>query len=256
VHVAVLGLGEAGSVYARGLAARGVTVRAFDPAVAVAPAGVALADDAASAVRDSDVVASLVGASAAQEVARSVFGSMPTTAVFADMNTGAPAEKQRMAAGAATAGILFADVAIMAPVPRSAELTPLLASGPGAARLTALWGGLGIPITDAGPDAGDAAGLKLLRSVFMKGLAALLFESVTAAEQLRAGGWIRQELAGELGPHGAELIDRLISGTRQHAQRREHEMRDVQAFLASLDSPAWMTASTVRWLQAIAAGEV
>ncbi|BDZ46210.1 NAD(P)-dependent oxidoreductase [Naasia aerilata] len=256
MRVAVLGLGEAGSLYAQGFAARGATVIGFDPAVSVAPEGVGLAADAPSAVRDADVVASLVGASAAPAVARSVLAHLAPGAVFADMNTGSPEDKRRMAAEAEAAGVAFADVAIMAPVPRAAELTPLLVSGPGAARLRELWSGLGVPVTVAGPEAGDAAGLKLLRSIFMKGLAALIFESVTAAERLGSGEWIRDQIAGELGPDGAALVERLVSGTRQHAERREHEMRDVEGFLGSLDSPAWMTASTVRWLHAIASGEL
>lgn len=255
MRVAVLGLGEAGSLYATGLARRGVVVQGFDPAVATAPEGVSLAPDAASAVREADVVASVVGAAAAPAVARSVLDHLPERAVFADMNTGSPDEKRRIAAEAAEAGVLFADVAIMAPVPRAAELTPLLASGTGAQRLSDLWGGLGVPVTVAGPEAGDAAGLKLLRSIFMKGLAALVFESVTAAEHLGAGDWIRDEMAAELGPDGPALVERLLSGTRQHAERREHEMHDVKEFLDSLDSPSWMTSSTIRWLSAIASGE-
>lgn len=256
MRVGVLGLGEAGSLYAAGLRARGATVTAFDPAVSSPPDGVVLAPDAPSAVKDAEVVASLVGASAAPSVARSVFGSMTADSVYADMNTASPDDKRRLAEEATAAGVRFADVAVMAPVPRAAELTPLLTSGPGASRLTQLWSGLGIPITDVGTDPGSAAGLKLLRSVFMKGLAALVFESVTAAERVGAAEWIRTELAGELGPGGPELVERLLSGTRQHARRREHEMRDVQEFLSSLDSPAWMTASTIRWLGAIADGDV
>ena len=256
MRVAVLGLGEAGTLYARGLSSLGVSVLAFDPVVSDPPPGVSLAPDGPSAVRDADVVASLVGASAAPRVAASVLAHMPSGAVFADMNTAAPSDKQRMAAEAATAGVPFADVAIMAPVPRAGESTPLLASGTGAARLAELWGGLGIPITDVGTQAGDAAGRKLLRSIFMKGLAALVFESVTAADRLGAGEWIRAEMAGELGPGGAQLVERLISGTRQHAERRQHEMQDVEAFVSSLDAPTWMTAATLRWLTAIAADEV
>src|SRR4051794_16542209 len=95
----------------------------------------------------------------------------------------------------------------------------------------------------------------LLRSIFMKGLAALVFESVPAAERIGAGAWIRDELAGELGPGGPELVEGLLSGTRRHAERRQHEMQDVQAFLSTLHTPAWMTESTIRWLRAIAAGE-
>jgi 3-hydroxyisobutyrate dehydrogenase-like beta-hydroxyacid dehydrogenase len=254
MRVTVLGLGEAGSLYAAGLSARGAVVTGFDPYVTTAPDGVRLAADAGDAARDADIVVSLVGASAAPGVARSVLPAMTRDTVYADMNTAAPDEKRRLADEAAAAGVQFADVAIMAPVPRAAELTPLLVSGPGASTLAASWGDLGIPVTTVGPEAGAAAGLKLLRSVFMKGLAALVFESVTAGERVGAGEWIRQELAGELGPDGADLVERLISGTRQHAERREHEMQDVQSYLTSLGTPSWMTSATIEWLQAIAAG--
>jgi 3-hydroxyisobutyrate dehydrogenase-like beta-hydroxyacid dehydrogenase len=256
VRVAVLGLGEAGWLYAGGLAARGATVIAFDPAVSTAPAGVAVSSDAEEAVRAADVVASLVGASAAHAVGVAAFPAMRPAAVYADMNTAAPDDKRALAAEAAGADVLFADVAIMAPVPRAAELTPLLVSGSGAELLAAEWGPLGIPLTSAGPDAGTAAGLKLLRSVFMKGLAALVFESVSAADRLDAGDWIRAEIAAELGSEGSALVERLLTGTRQHAERRTHEMEDVAAFLATLGTPAWMTDSTLRWLRAIAADEI
>lgn len=256
MRVAVLGLGEAGSIYAAGLAARGAAVTAYDPTVPAPPPGVTRALDAPATVRDADVVASLVGASAAREVALSTLPAMREGAVYADMNTSRPDEKLALSADAGRSGVLFADIAIMAPVPRAAELTPLLVSGPGATRLAEQWGGLGVPITAVGPEAGTAAGLKLLRSVFMKGLAALVFESVTAAERMGAADWLRAEVAGELGPDGSELIERLLSGTRQHAQRREHEMEDVRAFLATLDTPSWMTGSTITWLRAIGAGEV
>ena len=255
MRLAVLGLGEAGGLYAAGLVARGHDVRAFDPVAPTAPEGVDRRDDARAAVAAAESVLSLVGAAAAERALGSVLGALPPSCLFADMSTGSPEQKRRLAASAAEAGTAFVDVAIMSPVPRAGLLTPVLASGDGGERFVAAVTGWGVPARFVGPDAGSAAALKLLRSVFMKGLAALVFESVTAAERIGAGSWIRTELAGELGPGGAELVERLLSGTRQHAERRKHEMQDVQAFLTSLDAPAWMTTSTIRWLQAIAAGE-
>ncbi|MCU1437594.1 MAG: phosphogluconate dehydrogenase [Naasia sp.] len=255
MRVAVLGLGEAGLLYAAGLADRGATVAAFDPVVENPPPGVVRAADPRAAVRGADVVASLVGASAAAAVARGVLPDLAAGTVYADMNTGSPEDKRALAAEATAAGALFADVAIMAPVPRKAELTPLLVSGPGAARLTELWGGLGLPVTPVGDEPGAAAGLKLVRSVFMKGLAAVVFESVQAGELLGAGDWVRAELAGELGPDGAQLVERLLTGTRQHAARREHEMQDARALLGELGAHSWMTDGTLSWLRAIAAAE-
>jgi hypothetical protein len=86
----------------------------------------------------------------------------------------------------------------------------------------------------------------------MKGLAGLVFESLTAAGQAGSADWMRAEMATELGPDGAALIDRLVTGTQQHAARRTHEMNDVLDYLHALGTPDWMTEGTVRWLEHIA----
>jgi 3-hydroxyisobutyrate dehydrogenase-like beta-hydroxyacid dehydrogenase len=177
---------------------------------------------------------------------------MQPDAVFADLNTVAPATKQQLAARAAARGIRFVDVAVLAPVPRARADTPLALSGSGASRLQPILASLGIPATDVGPEAGTAAGLKLLRSVFMKGLAALVFESVTAARAIGAEDWVIGQIASELGPAGHELVRRLLEGTPVHAVRREAEMRDALAFLESLDAAHPMTDGTIEWLHALA----
>lgn len=254
VQIAVLGLGEAGSVYAAGLAQRGARVVAADPVASDPPAGVRLAPGVAAAVTGAELVLSLVGAGAAATVLESALADLPAGAVYADMNTGGADAKQRFAALAADRGVLFADVAILAPVPRARLQTPLLVSGTGAAALCALLARFDIPVTDLGADAGLAASLKLLRSVFMKGLAGLVFEGLSAADRIGARDWLQSQIAAELGPDGEALVQRLLDGTVLHAGRRETEMRDALGYLQSLGASAWMTEGTVRWLQEIASG--
>jgi 3-hydroxyisobutyrate dehydrogenase-like beta-hydroxyacid dehydrogenase len=252
MRIAVLGLGEAGSIYARGLAERGAEVAAADPVVLDAPAGVTRRTSIGDAVDGADLVLSLVGATAADEVLAEALPRMTPTAVFADLNTGAPAHKRALAARAGAAGIPFADVAVMAPVPRAGLGTELFASGDGAGRAAEILVGYGLPLRVVGTDAGDAAGLKLVRSVFMKGLAGLVFESLAAAERIGAVAEVRGQIANELGPDGDALVQRLLDGTRMHAARRAHEMRDTLAFLGDLGTPAWMTEGTLAWLESLA----
>jgi len=256
MHIAVLGLGEAGRVYAADLAARGESVVAFDPIVPEPPSGVEKAAGVAEAVRGADLVLSLVGASAASSVLALALPELTGDTVYADMNTGGPEAKRGLAALAGDRGIPFVDVAILAPVPRARIGTSLLLSGSGASRLVAMLEPLQIPASDVGEEAGLAASLKLLRSVFMKGLAALVFESLTAADSVGAREWVRRQIASELGPDGDALVQRLIDGTTQHAVRREAEMRDTLEFLDSLASPAWMTTGSIQWLHTIAQGGV
>lgn len=255
MKITVLGLGEAGSLYARGLAEQGAEVTGFDPFTSPDLPGVELAPDLIDAVSASEVVLSLVGASAACEVVNRVVDAMAPSAVLADLNTAAPRLKQQLAARAHEGNVPFADVAVMAPVPRAGSKTPLLASGIGAKTLQKRLSEYGVPLEVVPGEAGTAAGRKLLRSVFMKGLAGLVFESVTAAERLDAGDWMQAQIAGELGPQGADMVERLITGTRLHAKRRSHEMMDAHAYLGELESPAWITEATLTWLQHLAADD-
>ncbi len=253
MHIAVLGLGEAGSIYAADLAVRGATVRGTDPHVSAALPGVTRAADIADAVRGADLVLSLVGADAAASVLDAAAWAMEPHGVFADMNTASPDDKRRLAASADARGVVLVDVAIMAPVPRARIETPLLLSGAGVERLAPLLARLGIPATPVGDQPGAAAQLKLLRSVFMKGLAAVVYESVEAADAVGAREWVIGQIAGELGPGGDEVVRHLIEGTAKHALRREAEMRETRDLLDSLGARRAMTDGTIEWLGALAA---
>jgi 3-hydroxyisobutyrate dehydrogenase-like beta-hydroxyacid dehydrogenase len=251
MRVAVLGLGEAGSIYAADLARLGLSVTAADPLVSAVPAGVLSADDAGAAVRGAALVLSLVGGRAADTALAEALPAMERTAIFADMNTAGPADKLRLAKCADEQGIGFVDVAVLAPVPRSRIGTPLALSGSAAGELHAILTGLGIPAAIVGDEAGEAAGLKLLRSVFMKGLAATVLESVTAARAVGAEEWIIDQIATELGPAGHSMVSRILEGTPVHAKRREAEMDDARLFLEALGVPHPMTDGTIQWLHSL-----
>ena len=251
--ITIIGLGEAGRLYAGGLRTAGAQVRGYDPYAAADLPGIDRVAALGEAVAGADLVLSLVGANAAETVAAEALPLMSPPAVFADLNTGSPDMKARIASRGAAHAIAVADVAVLAPVPRAAERTPLLASGPGAERFAALVSPLGVPVDTTAGQAGDAARLKLVRSVFMKGLAALVIETLGAARAAGAEDWMRGQLVGELGPDGDALVARLVEGTYAHAVRREHEVRDVLAMLDAAGQPADMTRGTLAWFERIVA---
>ena len=88
-----------------------------------------------------------------------------------------------------------------------------------------------MPVEVVGPQPGDAAGLKLLRSVFMKGIAAAALESLAAAEAAGVDERVRADIASVL---GEPLLDRLLTGSRAHAARRVDEMRAAGAYVEQL----------------------
>jgi 3-hydroxyisobutyrate dehydrogenase-like beta-hydroxyacid dehydrogenase len=106
-----------------------------------------------------------------------------------------------------------------------------------------------VPIDIVAGEVGEAARLKLLRSVFMKGLATLVIEGLEAARATGAEAWMRQQIAAELGPGGHTMIDHLLAGTYLHSERREHEVRDALATLEGVDAAADMTRATLAWFE-------
>jgi 3-hydroxyisobutyrate dehydrogenase-like beta-hydroxyacid dehydrogenase len=222
--VAVLGLGEAGSRLAADLAAAGVEVRGYDPAREGAT-------DPETAVAGADVVLSVNNAAVALGAATAALPALRPGAVYADLNTAAPELKRELATLMTGAGALFADVALLGPVPARGLGTPALASGNGARAFADVFEPLGMPMEVVSAEAGDAATMKLLRSVFMKGIAAAAIESLEGAEAAGHAEWLRRELAAVL---GEPMLERLLEGSRAHAARRTDEMEAACALLRSL----------------------
>ncbi|GAA1320969.1 hypothetical protein GCM10020360_25830 [Nonlabens tegetincola] len=245
--VAMLGLGEAGAIYARGLRDAGYEVAGYDPFTTIDEPGIRQEKQLSAALEGAELVVSLVGARAASGVAGEAFARLTAGTVYADLNTGSPALKEQLEHEASARGVLLADVAVLAPVPRSGVRTPLMVSGPGAARFGELIQAAGTPVDVVGGKAGEAAGRKLLRSVFMKGLAAVVIESVGAAALAGAEAWLRDQIAAELAGDAHALIQRLIDGSSLHAARRAHEVADAKEYLEELGQPTWMSAATIQW---------
>ncbi|SEH03286.1 3-hydroxyisobutyrate dehydrogenase [Nonomuraea solani] len=237
MRCAVIGLGEAGGVYAAALAASGHEVLGHDPAGTATPEGVTRTATAREAVEGSAYVLVLTSASAAPAVAEQCRPHLAEGACYADFTTAAPAVMERL--GGTIAG--FADVAILGPVPLHGHLVPLLASGPGAEAIAGLLRPLGAPVEVLDGPPGSAMARKLLRSVFMKGLASVVCEAVSAGRAAGDERWIRDEVARQLAGDGQAVIDRFLTGTRTHAVRRAQEMRDTGAYLDDLGVPAEMT---------------
>jgi 3-hydroxyisobutyrate dehydrogenase-like beta-hydroxyacid dehydrogenase len=241
--IAVLGLGEAGSVIARDLAATGARVRGYDPAVTAAEPILDTASEA-EAAREAHLVLSVNSAKDAVDAFKAGLPGLRIDdnpgLLWADLNTASPSIKRRLAGIAAEAGVPFADVAMMAPVPGRGLRVPMLASGTGAARYAALLTPLGAVIEVLDGPAGFAASKKLLRSVFYKGMAASIVEALEAARAVGDEQWLRAHIAAELAGANASTLDRITDGTRRHAVRRTAEMEAAADMLTELGVPPLM----------------
>ena len=251
--VAVLGIGEAGSEIVDDLLRAGATVRAYDPAVA-APDGTVACRDEAEAAFGADVVLSVNSAEAAIDALKAGLATVRGTApVWADLNTAAPALKRELAAICEPAGVPFADVALMSPVPGKGLATPALVCGAGAARYARLLNPLGAKATVLDGPPGVAATRKLLRSVFYKGLAAAVVEALTAARMAGHEEWLRANIVEELVAADGASLARLEEGSRRHAVRRMVEMAAAADLLTELGVPPRIASAARDWLHQLAA---
>jgi 3-hydroxyisobutyrate dehydrogenase-like beta-hydroxyacid dehydrogenase len=245
--VAVLGLGEAGGEIALDLASAGCDVRAYDPAVDAASSLKSCRDEA-DAARGADVVLSVNSSTEAEAALTAGLAGCDDKTTWADLNTASPALEARLGDLADEAGVAFADVSLMAPVPGKGLRTPMLVSGTGAQRYEALLTGLGARVEVVEGPAGEAARRKLLRSVFFKGMAAAVVEAVQAAAVLGLEDWMRDLVATELEAADAAFAERLETGSVRHAVRRTEEMSAAVEMLGELGVPTRIARASRDWL--------
>jgi 3-hydroxyisobutyrate dehydrogenase-like beta-hydroxyacid dehydrogenase len=241
--IAVLGFGEAGSLLARDLVAAGATVRGYDPKVP-APAGVIGTGSDAEAVAGASLVLSVNSAGDAVAALEASLAALGPGAAWADLNTAAPAVKQRLAAIGEARGIPVTDIAMMAPVPGTGLRVPMLASGSSAEAVAKTLRAYGADIDVVAGPAGLAATRKLLRSVYYKGMSTSIVEALEAARAAGLEDWLTEHIAEDLASHDAATLARIVTGTRQHAVRRGHEMAAAAEMLTDLGvAPIMATAS-------------
>jgi 3-hydroxyisobutyrate dehydrogenase-like beta-hydroxyacid dehydrogenase len=252
IRVAVLGLGEAGSALAADLVAAGVDVHGFDPGDVATPPGVTRHPDAASAVGDVEVVIAVTASANAEAALLDALPAVAPGTVYADLSTGSPGSKRHLDELAAAAGVGFADVALMAPVPGRGLRTPAVASGPAAARFVEIIHPLGMPVEYDGDFTGNAATRKLLRSIVMKGLAGVLRESMEAAQRAGLADETWSNLVDQLTNADEVLLRRLAEARGSHALRRVEEMEAAEQLLVELGVEPTMTRATVASLRQLA----
>ena len=241
--LALIGFGEVGQTFAKGLMAKeGVQVAAydllFDKPVRIAQAqamGVRVAADAADASRDARVVISAVTAAAALEVAQAAARHLRPGQIFLDVNSASPGTKKAAAGQVGTSGADYVEGAVMAAVSGSGHKVPILAGGPAAETAAVILNGLGMNLTPVAKEYGRASATKLARSIVMKGLEAILVQSVAAA---RPWGVEREVLASLCDTHPGidwtQVAARCGERVAQHGIRRAQEMREASEMLAEL----------------------
>lgn len=238
-HICLLGFGEVGQALAADFQAVGITqLTAFDLlfkepesacARAARAANVRIEASAAEAVAAADLVVSAVTAAQDVAAARSVVGAMKAGAYFLDVNSVSPGVKLATAALIEGSGARYVEAAIMSPISPKGVGSPMLLGGKHAAAFLPLARRLGFSGAQVFSDQiGRASAAKMCRSVMIKGMEALLTESLLSARHYGVESTVLDSLRNLFpGTDWSMLARYMISRSLIHGRRRAEEMREV-----------------------------
>lgn len=245
MRVAFIGFGEVAAAFSAAIAARGAAIRGYDikPRASASPVTFLPLEDA---LRGASLVLSTVTTTVALEAARQCAPHLVAGQTYVDLNATDPDVKLAIERVIAPTGAAFVEGAILSAVGVAGAKAEILLGGPHARSAErVLAGELGLNARLYSETVGHASMFKMLRSVFSKGLEALLIEFLVAGERagIRADLW--REVAGLMANHPFEQT--AGNWVRSHATahaRRHQEVRQVANVLRGLGVDPVMTAAT------------
>lgn len=238
MKIAFIGFGEAARAFTDTLASEGGAkiIAAYDirqddgVASAATGRGLRFAPDVGTAVAGADWIVSAVTADRSLEAVESVSDHLQRGQLLIDINSVSPARKQQSAGLVTVRGADYLDMAVMAPVHPRGHATPVLLAGPTAENLRGDLDRLGFSFEIVGDAAGAATAIKMVRSMFVKGLEALTVETLMAAATAgcfdRVVGSLAETFPGLGWPDNARY---MFERTLRHGLRRAAEMRESAA---------------------------
>jgi len=264
-QVAIIGYGEAGSIFAKDLAKQGLNVSVFDILFnsrrrrqqmlkKARACGVTAARGLKDCLHKAELVISAVTASSALDVAKAAGSILNDDQLFLDINSVSPASKRKAARNVERGGARFVEAAVMSAVPKHRLQVPMLLGGPHALEAAECLQRIGINAKPFSDQLGVASAVKMCRSVIIKGLEALVIESLFAARMYGAEDEVLKSLAASFPVMGWEdhLPDYLISRAAEHGHRRAAEMREVAQTLKHVGIEPVMALATAERQQQLA----
>jgi 3-hydroxyisobutyrate dehydrogenase-like beta-hydroxyacid dehydrogenase len=256
-RVCLLGFGEVGQMLASNLSTRAARISVWDlkfadphsaPSRAASRLGVVPASDAAGAAHGADVIISAVTAAQIDSAVRSVAAHVARDAWYFDLNSTSPAAKAAAGQIAEAVGARFVEAAIMSPIAPRGAASPMLIGGVHAAQFQAVAMQLGFTATRVTPGKlGSASAAKMCRSVIVKGLEALVLESLLAARRHGVDDMVLDSL------HDLKIDDwrgsarYMASRAMLHGARRAEEMREVTRTVGEAGLMPHMSSACAIW---------
>ncbi len=261
VKLGFIGFGEVAFEMSKGFGTEGIKgIVAFDP-MADDPtygplvherakiADVTLLSAPADVIRAADVIIAATPGSKALQAAAAVRPFIGGSKIYADVSTSSPPIKQQIAELLKPTGAGFVDGGLMGALTIKQHKVPTLVSGSGTDRFIELMAPFHMSLQKVSDRAGDAIAIKLVRSVYMKGIASLQTEMLEAASMLKVEDKVLASISDMLDASSfVNTMNFLVTASAVHAERQAHEMSDCVAMLKDIGIDPIMTEATKQHL--------
>ena len=259
-NIGIVGYGEAGSAFARVLAGQGAVVWAFDKAWGESASGPQLKDHAgdhnirfcslADLLASADILLSTVTTDATLDAARACLANLRSHQYYCDLNSTAPAIKVELHSLIELSGAKFVEGAILGAIGVTGGHTKILLGGVHAEELSGTLNNFGLETSAYSKEIGKASTFKMLRSIFSKGMEALVIELLLAGRKAGLEDDLWQEITALFSRNSFEDVagNWVCSHAVAH-ERRFHEMVQVADLLAQMKLDAIMTDATLAFFR-------
>lgn len=198
-------------------------------------AGVELTESLEEAVMKSKILFVAVPTDKAAQVSEDIKEYLSKDVLYIDVSASSPNTQKIIAKNIEEYTSLFVDASMLGPLIKYQHKVPMLISGKGADYFQEKMSKFGMNLTKVSESPGDASAIKLIRSIFMKGLATISLETFDIARELNLEDYVLNSLKLTIENSTFEdTINQLITGTSIHAERRSKEMEGSIEMLDSL----------------------
>ncbi len=241
MKLAFIGFGELAQGLVKGLKDEGLSgIQIFDKAIAdnsdsgkvmrqtAKELGIDIAASLEDLINSSDVIFSAVTPVAGLVVAKAVVQYLQADQIYADLNSCTPNLKKQSMAVIQESGASYVDVGVVGGISIQGHKIPCLLCGDKAAALEMLMSPYGMNMKVVDGPVGTAALIKMLRSVVLKGIEALMLEMFMAAEEYGLQDTMMDSIAATFNKGNFEKYsDMLMSTHGLHAGRRSDEVQMI-----------------------------
>lgn len=245
-----IGLGEVGKAFSKEMEARGAEVHYYDVISKKQEKWITFLP-LRELIETCDIILSTVVSHMAIGAAQEAATFLSSGKIYADMNSTSPSVKKTIGQIIDETTADFVEGAILSAVGESGPKASILVSGKKAEEFSRWMNRFGlVNLKYLSPRIGDSSMIKMIRSIFSKGVECLLLEMLIAARSAGVEDLVWKEIVGSM--TGSSFRNAAENWIKTHPlayERRYHEMIQVIETMKEINVEPIMTHCTRRFFE-------